>query len=239
MSARGGGKLQGGYNATVPPVIFRANANPNLDLSFRVRREAGANAALVSIRYNSAAPGDAVRLRMLQTKTVLDLRLGGVWTEALTNTDADVLLGNWYDVFVRANGDAIQVWLGRLDAGVGMTKIFDYWPDLAAIPPRPVPALTTSNLVLQADVGTTVWFDNIELDANSNLDKFLKLSGAAGNLSPCIDTGKPNLPTYRDFDDELGPLDGPEITEDTDEESDIGADEYTTLSPMPYWWKNF
>ena len=219
--------------------IQRGNVNPNLDLSFRVRREAGANAALVSIRYNSAAPGDSVRLRMLQTKSVLDLRLGGVWTEALTNTDADVLLGNWYDVFVRANGDAIQVWLGRLDAGVGMTKILDYWPDLAAVPPRPVPTLTTSNLVLQADVGTTVWYDNIELDANSNLDTFLKLSGVPGFLSPCIDKGDLNLDTFRDFDDELGPLDGPENPDNDARRGDIGADEYTTLSPMPYWWKNF
>src|SRR5690606_18343469 len=105
---------------------------------------------------------------------------------------------------------------------------------------------TAVRLVTQSNVDAS--FDNVKVESSSNLDEFLHL---APN-SVCIDTGStervdPADPesdpiAFRDFSDQLGPVDGddPGPPQDEDEipQRDIGADEWPQPMEVPYWWES-
>ena len=143
----------------------------------------------------------------------------------------------WYDLYVKCVGDHVEVW--RAELGEDMTKILE--TDNATM-------LTSDHLVFKQGLGTCLLDDVL---VPNNWDTFLHLKGGAGQWSPCVDTGNPwdSEDAKRDFDDHVSPLDIqgqgydlPQSEEDPDHKPyDMGADEYSTLSPdgFSFWWENF
>ena len=155
-------------------------------------------------------------------------RVAGTYSLIVENMSAGSTEDIWYDVYIRCEGDHVEVWRGL--QGKAMTKVLT--TDAA-------PFADTEQARVMVYLGTDAEYryDNLGwVGKGSSNPLFLHLAEG----SPCIDTAAPEDPPNRDFDDQLGPIDGPG-GEGEEEFRDIGADEWPTEDPgvISFWWERF
>ena len=170
-------------------------------------------------------------------------RVAGTYSLIVENMSAGSTEDIWYDVYIRCEGDHVEVWRGL--QGKAMTKVLT--TDAA-------PFADTEQARVMVYLGTDAEYryDNLGwVGKGSSNPLFLHLAEG----SPCIDeawtewkidedTGQPivgNPVPKRDFDDQLGPIDGDNDEPNHLPKRDIGADEWPTQDPgvISYWWERF
>jgi hypothetical protein len=201
------------------------------------------NTAVVNFRFESYDERLRLVLEGAQDRIWLQKVVGGSYILI-----ADSGTGNhpteenvWYTVTIRAAGSYVGVWRQR-DGG----------PNEFIFEVNDAPVYENNRFLIEVETNAKYQFDDFDIKINNNLNDFLHLFGddTTEVYSPAIDAGDPNILNpefFRDFDDQLGPVDiegeGYEprvIPSDPDyRPRDMGADEYPTNSGFSYWWRNF
>ena len=215
--------------STATSRIVRSFTDAN-EISFLYNSQNTAYTAMVWLRAGGPG-GGGLRLDLSPGNSrLVDAGVQRAWVA--TTTDQN----QWYKVRIRQAGSYVEMWRGKV--GEAMIKVFAV---------DTVTTLTSARLEfrINASAGAEFWFDNVRIDRWPNLGEFLHLQSD----SPVIDVAKtlddqnPPQPLgpYRDFDDQLSPIDGPQPPEEEDNENerDMGADEYPTNPAFSYWWRRF
>jgi hypothetical protein len=205
--------------ATVPNLI----EDDDQEIWFRYYAEDQSADAHVHIRFNTWSERLSLFLEGEQDRLRIAKRVSGTWTTIAQLDDYPTEVGTWYNVYIHVAGSYIGVWRGKVDEPLEF--LFEAYD---------APAMDNDSFAFATEPDGIYRFDRLRIKSHNNLGDFLHLEPD----SPAIDAT--NLDdshgVFRDFDDQLGPVDG---APPTGIFRDMGADEYPTQGGFTYWWRNF
>ena len=212
-------------SATAPTLSIDDN---DQEIWFRYYAEDQTGDAHVHIRYNNSTERLSLLLEGKSNRLRISKRVAGTYTTIAQRNSYPTQLNTWYNVYIRAEGSYMGVWRGK--EGEPLEFVMETYE---------APAMDNRSFSFTTEAGGTYRFDDLRIKFHNNLGDFLHLQPG----SDAIDRGDTDLDgnggpvVFRDFDDQFGPVDGPDQNED--EERDMGADEFPTDGGFTYWWRNF